>query len=76
MHPLCLEAGDVVDWSLALVISHLHATDETTTAEQLQTKTVLVQDAKLKAQIDRLLSQQTQALSKRCSFLQKLKRTR
>ncbi|EQC33888.1 hypothetical protein SDRG_08569 [Saprolegnia diclina VS20] len=49
------EAGHVVDWSLALVISHLHATDATITTKQLETKAALVEDAELKALLDRLL---------------------
>ncbi|KDO28582.1 hypothetical protein SPRG_06438 [Saprolegnia parasitica CBS 223.65] len=52
-----LEAGEVVDWALALVIGHLHATDSAATIEQLEKKTALVQDAELKMQLQRLLQQ-------------------
>ncbi|EQC24775.1 hypothetical protein SDRG_17335 [Saprolegnia diclina VS20] len=50
-----LEAGAVVDWSLALLISHLHATDATATTKQLKIKAALIEDAELKALLDRLL---------------------
>ncbi|KDO28556.1 hypothetical protein SPRG_06414 [Saprolegnia parasitica CBS 223.65] len=48
-----LEAGDVVDWALALVIGHLHAT---ATTEELEKKTALVKDAELTTQLMRLVA--------------------
>ncbi|EQC33883.1 hypothetical protein SDRG_08564 [Saprolegnia diclina VS20] len=53
-----LEAGEVVDWALALVIGHLHVTNATPTIEQLEKKISLVQDGQLQMQLTR---QQTQA---------------
>ena len=51
-----LEAGDIVDWALALVIRHLHASNATTTTEQLEKKTSLVRDDELKVQLMCLVS--------------------
>ncbi|EQC33905.1 hypothetical protein SDRG_08585 [Saprolegnia diclina VS20] len=49
-----LQAGEVVDWALALVMGHLRAT---ATIEELEKKTALVEDAELKTQLQRLLEE-------------------
>ncbi|KDO28557.1 hypothetical protein SPRG_06415 [Saprolegnia parasitica CBS 223.65] len=51
-----LQSGDVVDWALALIIGHLHATDAAATVKQLEKKASLVEDAELKTQLHRLLA--------------------
>ncbi|KDO28559.1 hypothetical protein SPRG_06417 [Saprolegnia parasitica CBS 223.65] len=51
-----LKAGSVVDWAFALVIGHLHATDATTTSDQLEKKIASVRDAELRAQLTRLVA--------------------
>ncbi|EQC25840.1 hypothetical protein SDRG_16289 [Saprolegnia diclina VS20] len=50
-----LALGAVVDWALALVICHLHATHAATTTSQLRKEAALVQDLDLKIQLTRLI---------------------
>ncbi|EQC33880.1 hypothetical protein SDRG_08561 [Saprolegnia diclina VS20] len=51
-----LEAGEVVDWALAIVICTAHVTGATNSTEQLKTNTSLVQDVELKTHLVRLLA--------------------
>ncbi|EQC33906.1 hypothetical protein SDRG_08586 [Saprolegnia diclina VS20] len=53
-----LEAGEVIDWSLAVVICQRWTTDATASIEQLEKSTALVHDAELQTQLDRLLTAQ------------------
>ncbi|EQC33956.1 hypothetical protein SDRG_08635 [Saprolegnia diclina VS20] len=50
------EAGEVVDWALALVIGHRWATDVTVCIEDLSKWTAMVGDTELQSQLTRLLA--------------------